>query len=70
MARRWGRTAVDALLSDCQYRKGTALYGPCLTASTTRALLCMADAEFGIQVIAEAVVACREPEHCYLFPSC
>ena len=25
-ARRWGRTAVDVLLSDCQYRKGTALY--------------------------------------------
>ena len=27
----------------------------CLTASTARALLCMADAEFGIQVIVEAV---------------
>ena len=25
----------------------------CLTASTARALLCMANAEFGIQVIAE-----------------
>ena len=32
----------------------------CLTASTTRALFCMADAEFGIQVIVEAVVACPE----------
>ena len=41
----------------------------CLTASTARALLCMADAEFGIQVIAEAVVACPEPEHCHLFAS-
>ena len=29
MARRWGRTAVDVLLSDCQYRKGTALCGQC-----------------------------------------
>ena len=41
----------------------------CLTASTARALLCMANAEFGIQVIVEAVVACPEPEHCHLFPS-
>ena len=41
----------------------------CLTASTARALLCMADAEFGVQVIVEAVVACPEPEHCHLFPS-
>ena len=41
----------------------------CLTASTTRELLCMADAEFGIQVIVEAVVACPEPEHCHLFLS-
>ena len=32
----------------------------CLTASTARALLCMANAEFGIQVMAEAVVACPE----------
>ena len=24
-----GRTAVDVLLSDCQYLKGTALYGRC-----------------------------------------
>ena len=54
VARRWGRTAVDILLSDCQYCKGTVLY---------------ANAEFGIQVIVEAVVACPEPEHCYLFPS-
>ena len=38
----------------------------CLTASTARALLCMANAEFGIQVI---VVACPEPEHSHLFPS-
>ena len=30
----------------------------CLTASTARALLCMADAEIGMQVIAEVVVAC------------
>ena len=41
----------------------------CLTASTARALLCMADAEFGIQVMVEAVVACPEPEHCHLFTS-
>ena len=41
----------------------------CLTASTARALLCMANAEFGILVIVEAVVACPEPEHCHLFPS-
>ena len=41
----------------------------CLTASTTRALLCMADAKFGIQVIAKAVVACPEPELCHLFSS-
>ena len=40
----------------------------CLTASTARALLCMAIAEFRIQVMVEAVVACSEPEHCYLFP--
>ena len=30
----------------------------CLTASTARALLCIADGEFGIQTIVEAVVAC------------
>ena len=30
----------------------------CLTASTAKALLCIANAEFGIQMIAEAVVAC------------
>ena len=41
----------------------------CLTISTTRALLCVADVEFGIQVIVEAVVACPEPEHCH-FPQC
>ena len=29
VAHRWGRTAVDVLLSDCQYRKGTALYSQC-----------------------------------------
>ena len=40
-----------------------------LTASTERALTCMADAEFGIQVVVEAVVACPEPEHSHLFPS-
>ena len=34
----------------------------CLTASTARALLCIANAEFGIQVIVEVVVACPEPE--------
>ena len=34
----------------------------CLTASTGRALHCIADAEFGIQVTVEAVVACPEPE--------
>ena len=41
----------------------------CLTASTTRALLCMADAKFRIQVMVQMVVACHEPEHCHLFPS-
>ena len=41
----------------------------CLTASTARALLCMADVEFGIRATGEAVVACPEPEHCHLFPS-
>ena len=41
----------------------------CLTASTARALLCIASAEFGIQVIVEEVVACPEPEHCHLFTS-
>ena len=41
----------------------------CLTASTARALLYVVNAEFGIQVIIEAVVACPEPEHCHLFPS-
>ena len=40
-----------------------------LTASTARALLCIDDAEFGIQVIVEVVVACPKPEHCHLFPS-
>ena len=40
-----------------------------LTASAARALFSMADAEFGIQVIVEALVACPEPEHCHLFPS-
>ena len=30
----------------------------CLTASTAMALLCMAKAEFGLQVIVEVVVAC------------
>ena len=29
VARRWGRTAADVLLSDCQYRKGTALFDQC-----------------------------------------
>ena len=29
VARRGGRTAADVLLSDCQYRKGTSLYGRC-----------------------------------------
>ena len=29
----------------------------------------MADVEFRIQVIVEAVVAFAEPEHCHLFPS-
>ena len=40
-----------------------------LTASTTRALLCVAKVEFRIQVIAEVVLACPEPEHRHLFPS-
>ena len=38
-----------------------------LTASTTRALLCMADTEFKLWVVAEVVVECPEAEHCYLF---
>ena len=42
----------------------------CLTASAARALLCMADAEFRIQKVVEAVVACPESEHCHLFQSC
>ena len=29
VARRWGRTAADVLLSDCQDGKGPALYGRC-----------------------------------------
>ena len=29
VAHRWGRTAADVLLSDCQYHTGTALYGRC-----------------------------------------
>ena len=41
----------------------------CLIVSTIRALLCMVDVEFGLQVIVEAVVACPEPEHRHLFPS-
>ena len=41
----------------------------CLTASTARALLRMANAEFGIHVIVEAVVAGPKPEYCNLFPS-
>ena len=41
----------------------------CLTASTVRALLCMADTEFGIQVTVDVVAACPEPEHCHLFLS-
>ena len=40
----------------------------CLTVSTARALLCMTDAEFRIQVIIEAVVACPEPEHLSFVP--
>ena len=41
----------------------------CLAASTSRALLCVADAEFGIQVIVGAVVAGPQLEHGHLFPS-
>ena len=41
----------------------------CLTASTARALLSIADAELRIQVIIEAVVACPEPDYCHVFPS-
>ena len=41
----------------------------CRTVSAARALLCVADAEFRIQVMAEAVVACPEPEYCHLFLS-
>ena len=40
---------------------GAGLMFCCLTASTARALLCMADAEFGIQVTVEAVVASSGP---------
>ena len=35
----------------------------CLTSSTARAELCMANAEFRMQVMVQAVVACPEPEH-------
>ena len=55
VARRGGRTAADVLLSDCQHHTG--------------ALLCMADAEFRMQMMVEAVVACPKPEHCHLFAS-
>ena len=41
----------------------------CLTTSTARALLCMAGAEFRIQVMVGAVVACPKPEHYHLYPS-
>ena len=41
----------------------------CLTASTARALLCIADTEFEIQVIVGAIVAFPEPERGHLFPS-
>ena len=41
----------------------------CLTAKIARTLLCMANAEFRIQVMVEVVVACPEPEYCHLFPS-
>ena len=41
----------------------------CMTAGNARALLCIANAGFGKQVIVEAVVACPEPEHCHLFLS-
>ena len=41
----------------------------CLIASNARALLCLDNAEFRIQVMVEVVVACPEPEHCHLFPS-
>ena len=34
------------------------------TASTARALLCMADAEFRVWVVDEAIVARAESEHC------
>ena len=53
-AHRGCRTATDVLLSDCQYWKGTALYGQC-----------------GVQNIGgvKAVVACPEPERCYLLLS-
>ena len=40
-----------------------------MTTIITRALLCMADSEFIMQVIVEAAVACSEPEQCHLFPS-
>ena len=38
----------------------------CSTAGTARALLCMANAEFGIQVTDEAVVACTIPLYCQM----
>ena len=41
----------------------------CSLSASTRALFCVADVEFGIQVIVEVVVACPGPEHYNLFPS-
>ena len=38
----------------------------CLTASTGRALLCMASVEFRIQMMVEAVLAYPDLEHCHL----
>ena len=84
VAHRWSRTAVDVLLSDCQYRMGTAVYGQCgvwntgdsqggcgLSWTWTLSLVSvwLTGSSLGIQVIVEAVVACPEPKHCQLFPS-
>ena len=58
----------DSLSEQLVERAGLQQTFSCLTASTAKALLCMADAEFRIQVMVEAVVVCPEPEHCHCFP--
>ena len=41
----------------------------CLATSPAGALLCLANAELGVQVMVEAVVSCPEPEDDHLFSS-